>query len=716
MADVTNNIIQTVTVDTSNAVKSVGDLAQQVDSLVSSENKATDAGERFNFTNEEAIAISGRYTESLKELQAAVEANANEITVGMQSATAATQQFAAATQQNQAVFQSANQNMLGSLAQQRIAFTDLGRVVDGQGLSLRNFTSTLGLLGPEGFIVGAALAGIGYALYSLIDTSKSVADALKLVNDQFDKLQARDKYITDSVNEQTELLKSRAKAVGASVDQIAAVEENGARQRIKTAQETLDELNAQQKAATAAFLKDDSDKNKAVIDGLNNSIAKQQDIVKAAQDKLEELQNDAKARDLKNAQELSQRQLEALAGEQAFIIKVKEIGETAEQQQEDALTLDYQKRLAALQKYHLDSTNLTAAYQRGLLAIQDKAGQEEDERDAKAYADHLNRQDKIKQDTQKQVQELQTMEQEYLVSSERSEGERTQAAITAEDAKYNKVVEAAKLTISNQKELDAELEALAKQHAANIAGIEEKGFQEGSKTLSEWFAKDRQIILNNNNVSYQDRLKALDQDKQLLNAAYDTGLLTDQDYTKALEQNSKDRIATRNAELAAYSQIASSLGQINSSIEQMGAQNTIASKALGLAQIAISAGVAIAKATAAASDIPFPGNIAAIAASIATVVADIASAEKLLNSANVPGGGSSGSSSSSSVASLTTSGGGSYSGPVLPSSASVTTLNPNSINQINSQISNGPTRVYVLESDITAAQQRVEGYQQASII
>jgi len=61
-------------------------------------------------------------------------------------------------------------------------------------------------------------------------------------------------------------------------------------------------------------------------------------------------------------------------------------------------------------------------------------------------------------------------------------------------------------------------------------------------------------------------------------------------------------------------------------------------KTFALVEIAISSAVAISKAVAAASHVPFPGNIAAIASSVAVVLANIAKARDLLKSADNTGG------------------------------------------------------------------------------
>lgn len=62
-------------------------------------------------------------------------------------------------------------------------------------------------------------------------------------------------------------------------------------------------------------------------------------------------------------------------------------------------------------------------------------------------------------------------------------------------------------------------------------------------------------------------------------------------------------------------------------------------KALALAEIAINTGVAIAEGISSAMNVPFPGNLAAIVTTIATVIANIATAINTVNSAKFAEGG-----------------------------------------------------------------------------
>jgi hypothetical protein len=85
-----------------------------------------------------------------------------------------------------------------------------------------------------------------------------------------------------------------------------------------------------------------------------------------------------------------------------------------------------------------------------------------------------------------------------------------------------------------------------------------------------------------------------------------------------------------------FETFSSGLTAILQVVGKEGAKATAFSKLLATAQIGIKTAEAIAEATAAATDIPFPGNIFAIGASIGTVLANIAQATSILNGVSVP--------------------------------------------------------------------------------
>ena len=91
-----------------------------------------------------------------------------------------------------------------------------------------------------------------------------------------------------------------------------------------------------------------------------------------------------------------------------------------------------------------------------------------------------------------------------------------------------------------------------------------------------------------------------------------------------------------------YQAMADIAGGLSSVFESMGEDNedfARLSKVLALAEIAINTGKAIAAGVASAQSIPYPGNLVAIATTVATVLANIATAIKTVKSAKFAKGG-----------------------------------------------------------------------------
>lgn len=109
--------------------------------------------------------------------------------------------------------------------------------------------------------------------------------------------------------------------------------------------------------------------------------------------------------------------------------------------------------------------------------------------------------------------------------------------------------------------------------------------------------------------------------------------------------NSKQSLTDKEVEIeqTKYQAVESIVGGLGSLTETLGEKNTTfakLSKVLALGEIAVNTGKAIAAGVAQAQSVPFPGNIAAIATTIATVLANIATATKTVKSAKFAQGGS----------------------------------------------------------------------------
>jgi hypothetical protein len=111
------------------------------------------------------------------------------------------------------------------------------------------------------------------------------------------------------------------------------------------------------------------------------------------------------------------------------------------------------------------------------------------------------------------------------------------------------------------------------------------------------------------------------------------------EYQQAKKDLADKEIAIEQSKLQAAAGVANGMSQV---LEAMGEDNTAfaqLSKVLALAEIAINTGKAIAAGVAQAQSVPYPANLVAIATTVATVLANIATAIKTVKSAKFAQGG-----------------------------------------------------------------------------
>ena len=173
--------------------------------------------------------------------------------------------------------------------------------------------------------------------------------------------------------------------------------------------------------------------------------------------------------------------------------------------------------------------------------------------------------------------------------------------------------------------------------------------EEQQKAITEQFAGDV-----TNATQQGDELGALqiklDQKKAMMDAANMAEYESEQAKNAAILQASNEYYAAqeelsnkrREVEVANSEAIGQAVGALGGMMEAFGEKNktlTALSKVLALAQIAIASGVAIAEGVKQAQSVPFPKNIAAIATTVATILANITSAIKTVKGAKMATGG-----------------------------------------------------------------------------
>lgn len=152
-----------------------------------------------------------------------------------------------------------------------------------------------------------------------------------------------------------------------------------------------------------------------------------------------------------------------------------------------------------------------------------------------------------------------------------------------------------------------------------------------------------------NNELEQERIKleqvkwlrdnARQQEGESIEAWNARRLELEQNYLDQKQALADKEMQVEQAKLDAYASIAGGIAKVFEAMGEADEDFAKLSKVLALAEIAINTGKAIAAGVAQAQSVPFPGNIAAIATTVATIMANIATAISTVKSAKFAKGG-----------------------------------------------------------------------------
>ena len=269
----------------------------------------------------------------------------------------------------------------------------------------------------------------------------------------------------------------------------------------------------------------------------------------------------------------------------------------------------------------------------------------------KQHAIDLN---KLNLQSVKERVEMENKKYAYLIEAT-AKGTREMYDLQVAKMENDKALAEAELTASITDEqqrhdmmLALEASYQAKAEALRASYIKQER-EEQQKAITEQFAGDV-----TNATQQGDELGALqiklDQKKAMMDAANTAEYESEQAKNAAILQASNEYYAAqeelsnkrREVEVANSEAIGQAVGALGGMMEAFGEKNktlTALSKVLALAQIAIASGVAIAEGVKQAQSVPFPKNIAAIATTVATILANITSAIKTVKGAKMATGG-----------------------------------------------------------------------------
>lgn len=213
--------------------------------------------------------------------------------------------------------------------------------------------------------------------------------------------------------------------------------------------------------------------------------------------------------------------------------------------------------------------------------------------------------------------------EEIRITQEVTNEKRRQELLEALRLAYNAKRQAEELefekTINEQ-----QIEAIRKDFAARIEAAGENELE-----VARLQAMERQTIM----------LEAQQMEGESIEAFNERKLQLQRDYNESMNQLAKKEVEINTAKAKAIGQAVGALSDLLDEAEEKNRAAAIASKVLALAEIAINSGVAIAAGIKQSQSVPFPANLAAIASTVAAILAGITSAIKTVKSAKFATGG-----------------------------------------------------------------------------
>ena len=251
------------------------------------------------------------------------------------------------------------------------------------------------------------------------------------------------------------------------------------------------------------------------------------------------------------------------------------------------------------------------------------------------------------EDLQKEIENRQKLIEAQLASVE--EGSRQEYDLKMKQLQTQREAELADKELTEQ--MKAAIEGKYRKQQQDLTDQFNAEVRQKQQDEMRMRMENELLELQNSGASELEMLREqAEQKKELADSIRREDYESELEYQHALLQSQADAIQAKKdlsdkeveierAKQSAISDITNALGTL---LEVAGENNraaAIAAKTLALAEIAINTGKAIAAGVAQAQSVPFPANIAAIATTVATVIANIATAINTVKSAKFASGG-----------------------------------------------------------------------------
>ena len=617
-----------------------------------------------------------------------------------------------------------NGGFLDSMQKQKIAFTDVGRLITGQGFSLRTLASNFTLLGPTAVIAAAAIGGLAYEVFQYYTKTSDAAKATKAYDDiitgagknaikaaeEVMSMRETFKLAEDGVISKTQAVKIYNESIGKTTGQVTSLKQ--AEQALQANADAFINMTLQKAVAEAASQK----AAQAMIDKLVLQQRQEKDLADAIV-YINQTKEDSQDHYIAKVKETQKEEVDKAQDQINVFTKIAKGG--------------YDQMEAIAKQFHFNPLGIDLKDQKK--ADQAIAHYKKSLEELETYISKLNLAPVV--DLHKSLDELQinynkvveiakAAKVPYAKATEDMETERIKimrsfsAEVMGEQRKDG--LAAVEETVLSNKEIDKMIEAALKARLEN----QKKSYDEEKKVIESGAKVELDVIKNADNNSVL--LKAQNAAKRLkiIHKEYadeKSAAIANQQSTAEIDnlitQNKQDQAKAQeditNAKLQSDIQYATQAASLLNTLSGVMGNSTQAKKDVEIASVSIQAISAAVKAqlsalTFFAAD-DYPSGIIAEAAAVEAIIQGAAQIAKI-EAVTVPHS----SGASNSAASL---GGGaaSYVAPQVPQAVQTTNLSGQSIQQIQSVNQNAqPVRAYVVEQDITTSQNRVAGFRNAA--
>ena len=550
-----------------------------------------------------------------------------------------------------------------------IIATGIGALVVALGLVITNFDKISNWI--KNSPLGSLAKGVGNLVTQFTDFVGVTSEAER----SLDKLSVANKRANEDIENRIKILKAQGgseKEIYELSKQRNENELNDLRNSSKVKgtlseedQKKFRDLKVEQLVLTAEFNKKTEDENKKASD----EAKKKRD--EANKQSIEDKKSANKMLlDLQNENALSQ-----ITSEDDKAKKQAEINRNARVDEINALKIDV-KTKNELKKV------TEANYQLEIKAIDDKIKEEQKKKD------------------QKFEEDLQATLSETRVAKIKEGKEKEIAALN------EKLLDETKEILANadytEKQKGVLVAALRDKNGAEIAEIDAKYVKEAEEKEQQRLDS----IVNNENLSFKERKKGVDDAGALNKKLYAEGKISGEEYNKTEAKLSEARVEISKKESASRAENAQKISSTLKNVAKAIGEHTVAGKAAAIAATTIDTFMSATAAFASLAKIPVVGVPLGIAAAAAAVAAGLKNVKSILavKTPAVPGG-----SSEPGFIDIPSPGGGGGGGS-MPSLGNITTPDLGSGDAGGQVRASGEMvmRAYVVESDITNTQGRMQ--------